>query len=186
MQLTLFHRTGMDWSIARPCLEFRHYYYCDCDGCRTSRHRCRLRSQNYPSLFRYLKLKFEYFNDWALSVRLTRIHNPNSDWWPLSTDKFWIGVNFSLTSFGSSNHFSLTSFGLVSIFRWLVLDRVTTFHWRLLREISDKMRHLRVKSSSDELKSVFFVILEPQSMIYVKIVWADTIPLSCLFFKSSL
>ena len=98
--------------------------------------------------------------------------------WPFSTDMFWIGDHISLTSFGLGNQFSLTSFGLVTTFHWHVLDWVTTFHWRLLREIWDKKLNLRVKSSSDELKSMLFLVLEPHSMIYVKIVGADTIPLT--------
>ena len=98
--------------------------------------------------------------------------------WPFSTDLFWIGDHISLTSFGLGNQFSLTHFGLVPTFHWHVLDWVTTFHWRLLREIWDKKLNLRVKSSSDELKSMLFLVLELHSMIYVKIVGADTIPLS--------
>ena len=101
---------------------------------------------------------------------------------PFSTDMFWIGDHISLTSFGLGNQFSLTSFGLVTTFHWHVLDRVTNFHWRLLREIWDRKLNFRVKSSSDELKSMLFLVKEPHSIIYVKIVRADTIPLRCNIF----
>ena len=102
------------------------------------------------------------------------------------------GNHYSPTRFGLSNHFSLTGFGLVTILHWQVLnwvtsfhwhylDRVTWFYWQLLRENYDKNLYFRVKSIWDELKSMLFMVLEPHSMIYVKIVGADTIPLSFLY-----
>ena len=86
-----------------------------------------------------------------------------------SLTRFGPSNNFLMTRFGPSNQFPLTRFGPSNMFS---LKTIT-------RNLDNKLK-LKVKSSSVELETMFFVILSLCFMIYVKIVRAETIPLTGL------